>query len=169
MRQQDDIAFVKLKNPLRYSETIASICIPKVERDTASKYIPSNLKGFITGYGLRNQLERLKMLTLAYHDCNSKSPPDTPVASDKFCVYNNEGASVCRGDSGGGFFQQLRNHDDIENTYRLLGVISNTPTTKNDCTRTDDDAYVAITNIYYMDQQLYTKLQNAISEDVTLF
>ena len=140
-----------------------------MERDTVSKYIPSNQKGFITGYGLRNQLERLKMLTLAYHDCKNKSPPDTPVASDKFCIFNNEGASVCRGDSGGGFFQQLTNHDDFENTYILLGVISNMPTTKNDCRRTDADSYAAITNIYYMDLEFYKKLQNAISEDVTLF
>lgn len=143
--------------------------MPKDQRDTAIKYVLSNKKGFITGYGLRNQLERLRMLTLAHHDCLSKSPPDAPVALDKFCIYNNEGASVCRGDSGGGFFERIEHVDDVEFTYRILGVISNTPTTKNDCTRTENDAYVAITNIHYMDSTFKMLLQNAMNVDVTLF
>ncbi|KAI8124726.1 Modular serine protease [Lucilia cuprina] len=168
-RQRDDIAFLKLKTGLRYSETIASICMPNEIRNTASNYIPSNWKGFMTGFGINNHLERLKMLTLAYHECREKSPIDAPIADDKFCIINKEGASVCRGDSGAGFFIENRNLDDNEIIYRLLGVISNTPTTKNDCTRVDDDAYVAITNIHYMTSEFKRKLFDAIKEDRALF
>ncbi|XP_065372377.1 uncharacterized protein LOC135964186 [Calliphora vicina] len=168
-RQREDIAFVKLKTALRYTETIASICLPKIIRNTASKYVLSNENGFVTGYGLKNQLERLKMITLAYHDCREKSPPDAPVADDKFCIFSNEGASVCRGDSGAGFFKEDKNLEDNEITYRLLGVISNTPNTKNDCTRLDDESYVAITNIHYMAADLLRKLLQTIEADRAFF
>ncbi|XP_037822837.1 modular serine protease-like isoform X1 [Lucilia sericata] len=167
-RQRDDIAFLKLKTGLRFSETIASICMPNQIRNSASNYILSNQPGFMTGFGLNNHLERLNMLTLDYNECYKKSVNDAPIADDKFCIINKEGASVCRGDSGAGFFTENRNLDN-EIIYRLLGVISNTPTTRNDCTLVDDDAYVAITNIHYMTSEFKKKLFDAINEDRPLF
>ncbi|XP_037822845.1 LOW QUALITY PROTEIN: modular serine protease-like [Lucilia sericata] len=167
--QKDDIAFLKLETALRYSLTIAPICMPKEIYNITSKYMISNRIGFITTFGLNTQLQRLRMITLSYHECYDKSPLDSPLADDKFCIINKEGAAVCRGDSGAGFVIQNRNPDGNETIYTLLGVISNYPTTKNDCTRDDDKAYVAITNINYMASEFKIKLANAITEDQTLF
>ncbi|KAM7364701.1 modular serine protease-like [Cochliomyia hominivorax] len=167
--QKDDIAFVKLKSELRYSETIAPICIPK-ELPNTSKYVPSKQHGLITGFGEHNQLQRLNMTTLSYHECSNRSPIDSVVADDKFCIYSTEGGSVCRGDSGGGFFRGYHPSDELGPlVYKILGVISNTPYTQNDCTRSDETSYVAITNIQYMAEDFKTKLKAAIEEDQKLF
>ncbi|XP_037822843.1 modular serine protease-like isoform X2 [Lucilia sericata] len=167
--ERDDIAFLKLKSALRYVLTIAPVCMAIESLNTASKYMISNQKGFITTFGLNTQLERIRMITLSYHECYDKSPPELRIADDKFCIINEERAAVCRGDSGSGFFVEHRNPDDNEIIYRLLGVISNLPTTMNYCTRNDDDAFAAVTNIHYMSSEFKTKLFEAMKEDETLF
>ncbi|KAI8124725.1 Modular serine protease [Lucilia cuprina] len=165
--QRDDIAFLKLNTTLIFTENIAPICIPDEILNTASSYVLSHQEGFITGFGINNQLERLKMLTLSHHDCRNKSPSDIHLANDKFCIYNNELSLVCRGDSGAGFVVKDTNLYDYEDKYRLLGVVSNTPTTKNDCT--PEGEYVAVTNIFYMPWEFSRRLANAIKEDEALF
>lgn len=125
--------------------------------------------GLITGFGENNQLQRLNMTTLDFHGCLEKSLDKSYiVADDKFCIYSNEGGAICRGDSGGGFFQGKQS-EDLQITFSLLGVISNTPTTTNDCTRPDNDSYVAITNLQYMADDFKVKLKAAIKEDQSIF
>ncbi|XP_058982504.1 modular serine protease-like [Musca domestica] len=162
-----DIAVIKLESPFIYGENVSSICI-KPASGTISDVVPSNISGVVTGYNeIHNNLEQVTMRSEGYHECIGHDLIGQTLSEDKFCLYNGHNDGICRGDSGGGFVQQVRiPFPKEEDIFFLLGIISFTPGTENECAR---EGYVAVTNVKYMRPDLYATFKKETDEDRRLF
>ncbi|CAH2308073.1 transmembrane protease serine 9-like [Pelobates cultripes] len=108
-----DIALVKLRNPVTFTDYIQSICLP-----AASVTFPSGLECWVTGWGTRsfggnlpslNTLQEVmtplidnKLCDQMYHIASPVSSFITIVQEEKICSgYKDGGKDSCQGDSGG--------------------------------------------------------------------
>ncbi|XP_061388937.1 uncharacterized protein LOC133324067 [Musca vetustissima] len=158
-----DIAIIKFI----YNENVSAICFKHYTR-TASDIVPTNITGIVTGYNeLNNKFERVSMTTQGYYECIQEKSIGETLSEDKLCLHNDYSEGICRGDSGGAFAQKLR--VDIpkrEELFYLLGIISSTPGTENECKRS---GYVPVTNPKFMRSDLYEIFSKEISNDQQLF
>uniref|UniRef100_A0A1A9WL80 Peptidase S1 domain-containing protein n=1 Tax=Glossina brevipalpis TaxID=37001 RepID=A0A1A9WL80_9MUSC len=158
---REDIAVVKLKNPFIFNENISAVCL--TIKSSADRYVPNNWDGSVVGYGDTDDkvLQQVPMKTLSYHSCQLKDKLAF-LANDKFCVQNEGEATVCRGDSGGGYVI----HSAITKRHELWGIISYTPFRNAECAR---DGFVTVTNVNYMSDEVILKMEQFKQEDKTLF
>ncbi|XP_063286939.1 transmembrane protease serine 9-like [Pelobates fuscus] len=108
-----DIALVKLKNSVNFTDYILPVCLP-----AASVSFPSGLECWVTGWGTRSSGETLpspntlqKVMTplinytqcdQMYHIGSSVSSDVTIIQEEKICSgYKEGGKDSCQGDSGG--------------------------------------------------------------------
>ncbi|XP_063286938.1 uncharacterized protein LOC134572067 [Pelobates fuscus] len=108
-----DIALMKLRNPVNFTDYIQSICLP-----AASVTFPSGLECWVTGWGTRssggslpsnNTLQQVMTPLIDYTQCDqmyhigsSVSSYFTIVQEEKICSgYEEGGKDSCQGDSGG--------------------------------------------------------------------
>ncbi|XP_073843475.1 modular serine protease-like isoform X2 [Musca autumnalis] len=142
-----DIALIKVNSPFIFNEFVSAICY-EPPTHTNRDVVSSNVTGTVTGYNdENNKLEQVIMTTEGYDECKNHDHIKHTLAEDKFCLYNGVYSGLCRGDSGGAFAKEKNER------FNILGIISLSPSTENDCAR---EGYVAVTNVKYMRNDLYT-------------
>ncbi|XP_032853010.1 coagulation factor X [Tyto alba] len=118
----NDIALLKLEEPITFSEDVVPACLP--EEDFAIDILMKQTFGIVSGFG--NTLERtrpvkrMKVLQIPYVDRDTcKLALHSPVTENMFCAgYDKDGKDVCQGDGGGPHVTQY------SGTYFVTGIIS---------------------------------------------
>jgi len=142
----NDIALVKLPSIAQLNRGVQPVCLPAFPEDFQKYFQTADFKastqgqeGTVVGWGFTkydpykfNELEqtegsrvpskiqqKLKVPILSNQECGNRFRSLTPVSS-QVCAGGEVGKDSCKGDSGGGLFQQ-----SSENTpWYLLGLVS---------------------------------------------
>ncbi|NXC46539.1 FA10 factor, partial [Penelope pileata] len=117
-----DIALIKLKEPITFSEDVVPACLP--EEDFAKDVLMRQTFGIVSGFG--NSLEqmeparRMKVLQVPYVDRSTCQRALLHLLSkNMFCAgYSKDGRDVCQGDGGGPHVTEYNG------TYFVTGIIS---------------------------------------------
>ncbi|NWY56872.1 FA10 factor, partial [Chionis minor] len=118
----NDIALLKLEEPITFSEDVVPACLP--EEDFARNVLMNQTFGIVSGFGRtfegKQTAKRMKVLQVPYVDRdNCKLALRSPVTENMFCAgYDKDGKDVCQGDGGGPHVTQYNG------TYFVTGVIS---------------------------------------------
>ncbi|XP_060744879.1 transmembrane protease serine 5 [Tachysurus vachellii] len=117
-----DIALVKLRNPLNFSDTIRPVCLPQYNHE-----LPGGTLCWISGWGytqpdevhIPDTLKEAQVPLISTKKCNSSCMYNGEITPRMLCAGHTEGnIDACQGDSGGPLVCQ----DD--NVWRLVGVVS---------------------------------------------
>ncbi|KGL83772.1 Coagulation factor X, partial [Tinamus guttatus] len=117
-----DIALIKLKEPIKFSEYVIPACLP--EEDFATEVLMRQPSGIISGFGsivFRGPLaRRMKVFQIPYVDMDTCKPAiNLTVTENMFCAgYSKDGRDACLGDGGGPHVTQYNG------TYFVTGIIS---------------------------------------------
>ncbi|XP_077199822.1 coagulation factor X-like [Paroedura picta] len=117
-----DIALIKLKRPIQFSENITAACLPT--QDFANQILMAQEVGMVSGFGRIHekgrQSTKLKVVNLPYIDRNTcKLSSNFAVTENMFCAgYDTVAKDACQGDSGGPHVTAYRN------TYFVTGIVS---------------------------------------------
>ncbi|XP_055389327.1 modular serine protease-like [Condylostylus longicornis] len=143
---RNDIAVLILDHHIQYTSHIKPICI---EWKPYNEYlVQDRIIGRIYGWGSTSsddespgELQTINMLTIENGLCKRMVHPNfrADIGGDKFCSTNEENATACRGDSGGGFVIASGSHF-------LLGVVSTGIDFKKYCS---DGFITTCTNIQF--------------------
>ncbi|XP_008278873.1 transmembrane protease serine 5 [Stegastes partitus] len=117
-----DIALMKLRTPLNFSDTIRPICLPQYDYD-----LPGGTQCWISGWGYTqpdgihspDTLKEAPVPIISTKKCNSSCMYNGEITPRMLCAGYTEGkVDACQGDSGGPLVCQ------DENVWRLVGVVS---------------------------------------------
>ncbi|KAM6933186.1 transmembrane protease serine 5 isoform 2-T2 [Xenentodon cancila] len=117
-----DIALMKLRTPLNFSDTIRPICLPQYNYD-----VPGGTQCWISGWGYTqpdgvhspDTLKEAPVPIISTKKCNSSCMYNGEITPRMLCAGYTEGkVDACQGDSGGPLVCQ------DENVWRLVGVVS---------------------------------------------
>ncbi|XP_056139688.1 transmembrane protease serine 5 [Lampris incognitus] len=117
-----DIALMKLRTPLNFSDTIRPVCLPQYDHD-----LPGGTQCWISGWGytqpddvhVPDTLKEAPVPLISTKKCNSSCMYNGEITPRMVCAGYTEGkVDACQGDSGGPLVCQ----DD--NVWRLVGVVS---------------------------------------------
>uniref|UniRef100_A0A3B3UVR3 Transmembrane serine protease 5 n=1 Tax=Poecilia latipinna TaxID=48699 RepID=A0A3B3UVR3_9TELE len=116
-----DIALMKLRRPLNFSDTIRPICLPPYDYD-----LPGGTQCWISGWGYTqpdvhspDTLKEAPVPIISTKKCNSSCMYNGEITPRMLCAGYTEGkVDACQGDSGGPLVCQ------DENLWRLAGVVS---------------------------------------------
>ncbi|XP_057207372.1 transmembrane protease serine 5 isoform X1 [Triplophysa rosa] len=118
----NDIALVKLKTSLNFSDTIRPVCLPQYDHD-----FPGGTQCWISGWGytqpddvhIPEVLKEAPIPLISTKKCNSSCMYNGEITPRMLCAGYTEGkVDACQGDSGGPLVCQ------DENVWRLVGVVS---------------------------------------------
>ncbi|CAB1347966.1 unnamed protein product, partial [Coregonus sp. 'balchen'] len=118
----NDIALMKLRTPMNFSDTIRPICLPQYEHD-----LPGGTQCWISGWGytqpddvlIPDTLKEAPVPLISTKKCNSSCMYNGEITPRMLCAGYTEGkVDACQGDSGGPLVCQ------IDNVWRLVGVVS---------------------------------------------
>ncbi|XP_076147233.1 transmembrane protease serine 5 [Alosa pseudoharengus] len=118
----NDIALMKLKTPLNFSDTIRPVCLPKYDFD-----LSGGTQCWISGWGytqpddvhIPDTLKEAPVPLISTKKCNSSCMYKGEITPRMLCAGYTEGkVDACQGDSGGPLVCQ----DD--GVWRLVGVVS---------------------------------------------
>ncbi|XP_030332512.1 coagulation factor X-like [Strigops habroptila] len=118
----NDIALIKLKEPIMFSEYIIAACLP--EADFANEVLMSQKSGMVSGFGREFEggrlSKKLKVLEVPYVDRNTcKQSTNFAITENMFCAgYETEQKDACQGDSGGPHVTRYKD------TYFVTGIVS---------------------------------------------
>ncbi|KAM9020761.1 uncharacterized protein PRD47_004353 [Ara ararauna] len=118
----NDIALIKLKEPIIFSEYIIAACIP--EADFANEVLMNQKSGMVSGFGREFEggrlSKKLKVLEVPYVDRNTcKQSTNFAITENMFCAgYETEQKDACQGDSGGPHVTRYKD------TYFVTGIVS---------------------------------------------
>uniref|UniRef100_A0A8C3TGB9 coagulation factor Xa n=2 Tax=Catharus ustulatus TaxID=91951 RepID=A0A8C3TGB9_CATUS len=118
----NDIALLKLKEPIRFSEFIVPACLPKA--DFANEVLMTQKSGRVSGFGREfeggRRSKKLKVLEVPYIDRNTcKQSTNLAITENMFCAgYETEKKDACQGDSGGPHVTRYKD------TYFVTGIVS---------------------------------------------
>ncbi|CAG08915.1 unnamed protein product, partial [Tetraodon nigroviridis] len=117
-----DIALLKLRTPLNFSDTIRPVCLPQYDYEP-----PGGTQCWISGWGYTqpegvhspDTLKEAPVPIISTKRCNSSCMYNGEITSRMLCAGYTEGkVDACQGDSGGPLVCQ------DENVWRLAGVVS---------------------------------------------
>ncbi|XP_044210526.1 transmembrane protease serine 5 [Thunnus albacares] len=117
-----DIALMKLRTPLNFSDTIRPVCLPQYDYD-----LPGGTQCWISGWGYTqpdgvhspDTLKEAPVPIISTKKCNSSCMYNGEITSRMLCAGYTEGkVDACQGDSGGPLVCQE------DNVWRLVGVVS---------------------------------------------
>ncbi|KAJ8391246.1 hypothetical protein AAFF_G00095130 [Aldrovandia affinis] len=118
----NDIALMKLKTPLNFTDTIRPVCLPQYDYD-----LPGGTQCWISGWGytqpddvhIPDTLKEAPVPLISTKKCNSSCMYNGEISPRMLCAGYTEGkVDACQGDSGGPLVCQ----DD--SVWRLVGVVS---------------------------------------------
>ncbi|XP_009702103.1 PREDICTED: coagulation factor X-like [Cariama cristata] len=118
----NDIALLKLEEPITFSEDVVPACLP--EEDFANDVLMSQAFGIVSGFGVMFEhtepVKRMKVLQIPYVDRDTcKLALRNAVTENMFCAgYDKDGKDVCQGDGGGPHVTRYNG------TYFVTGIIS---------------------------------------------
>ncbi|KAM9594156.1 coagulation factor X [Morphnus guianensis] len=118
----NDIALIKLKEPITFSEYIVAACLP--EADFANEVLMNQRSGMVSGFGREFEggrlSKKLKVLEVPYVDRNTcKQSTNFAITENMFCAgYETEQKDACQGDSGGPHVTRYKD------TYFVTGIVS---------------------------------------------
>ncbi|XP_071768959.1 transmembrane protease serine 5 [Centroberyx gerrardi] len=117
-----DIALMKLRTPLNFSDTIRPVCLPQYDYD-----LPGGMQCWISGWGytqpddvhIPDTLKEAPVPLISTKKCNSSCMYNGEITPRMLCAGYTEGkVDACQGDSGGPLVCQE------DNVWRLVGVVS---------------------------------------------
>ncbi|KAM9321314.1 coagulation factor X [Gastrophryne carolinensis] len=117
-----DIAIVKLREPLNYTDNIIAACLP--DPDFADQVLMKERQAMVSGFGRLHerglQATKLQMLYVPYIDRQTcKESSKFSITENMFCAgYDKEKMDACQGDSGGPHVTPYRD------TYFVTGIVS---------------------------------------------
>ncbi|XP_067419765.1 coagulation factor X [Emydura macquarii macquarii] len=117
-----DIALIKLKEPITFSDYVIPACLP--DADFANEILMNQKSGRVSGFGRLYEHGRLsnklKVLEVPYVDRNSCKLSSTfMITENMFCAgYDNITKDACQGDSGGPHVTKYKD------TYFVTGIVS---------------------------------------------
>jgi secreted trypsin-like serine protease len=98
---ENDIALIKLRDPVTYSTFVGPICLPTDRNgQTAEKFVTAGW-GIVHGRSLFNQQKVSNMRLVDQNDCQ-EGYKDSKFDGNQFCAIYDEGGEKCNGDAGGG-------------------------------------------------------------------
>ncbi|XP_064158527.1 transmembrane protease serine 5 [Anguilla rostrata] len=118
----NDIALMKLRTPLNFTDTIRPVCLPQYDYD-----LPGGTQCWISGWGytqpdevhIPDTLKEAPVPLISTKKCNSSCMYNGEISPRMLCAGYTEGkVDACQGDSGGPLVCQ----DD--SVWRLVGVVS---------------------------------------------
>uniref|UniRef100_A0A8C5DB33 coagulation factor Xa n=1 Tax=Gouania willdenowi TaxID=441366 RepID=A0A8C5DB33_GOUWI len=118
----NDIALIKLREPIKFSRFILPACLP--EPDFAEKVLMKQPDGTVSGFGRLGEgrqpstiLQRLSLPYVDRHTCRESTK--LRISARMFCAgYDTIDKDACQGDSGGPHVTRYRN------TYFVTGIVS---------------------------------------------
>ncbi|XP_062872584.1 transmembrane protease serine 5 [Trichomycterus rosablanca] len=117
-----DIALMKLRTALNFSDTIRPVCLPKYAHE-----LPGGTLCWISGWGytqpddvhIPDTLKEAPVPLISTKKCNSSCMYNGEITQRMLCAGYTEGkVDACQGDSGGPLVCQA------DNVWRLFGVVS---------------------------------------------
>ncbi|XP_058678752.1 coagulation factor X [Ammospiza caudacuta] len=118
----NDIALLKLKEPITFSEYVIPACLPKA--DFANEVLMTQKSGRVSGFGREFEggrtSKKLKVLEVPYVNRNTcKQSTNLAITENMFCAgYDTEQKDACQGDSGGPHVTRYKD------TYFVTGIVS---------------------------------------------
>ncbi|KAM9301056.1 coagulation factor X-like [Morus bassanus] len=118
----NDIALIKLKEPITFSDYVVAACLP--EADFANEVLMNQRSGMVSGFGREFEggrlSKKLKVLQVPYVDRNTcKQSTNFAITENMFCAgYETEQKDACQGDSGGPHVTRYKD------TYFVTGIVS---------------------------------------------
>ncbi|GAB0179010.1 coagulation factor X [Grus japonensis] len=118
----NDIALIKLKEPIVFSEYVIAACLP--EADFANEVLMNQRSGMVSGFGREFEggrlSKKLKVLEVPYVDRSTcKQSTNFAITENMFCAgYETEQKDACQGDSGGPHVTRYKD------TYFVTGIVS---------------------------------------------
>ncbi|XP_070156103.1 trypsin-1 [Polyergus mexicanus] len=116
----NDIALIKLKEPIKFQGPMRPACLPEQGKTFAGE------KGIVTGWGaikeggsVSNTLQEVVVPILSNAECRATKYPSRKITDNMLCAgYKQGGKDSCQGDSGGPL------HVEKDGIYHIGGVVS---------------------------------------------
>uniref|UniRef100_H2ZV68 coagulation factor Xa n=1 Tax=Latimeria chalumnae TaxID=7897 RepID=H2ZV68_LATCH len=118
----NDIALLKLKDPIKFTKNVIPICLP--DKELAENVLMNEPLGTVSGFGRvqerGRQASKLQSLSIPYVDRNEcVESTNLDITQNMFCAgYSNKHKDACQGDSGGPHVTPYHN------TYFITGIVS---------------------------------------------
>ncbi|XP_017144468.1 melanization protease 1 [Drosophila miranda] len=129
--QLHDIALLRLRDPVVYTEHISPVCLPSLASQRDAIFL--GRKMVVAGWGrtetnfTSNRKLKAEVDPVPLSDCNNRyASQRRTVTSNQICAGGVEGVDSCRGDSGGPLL--LEDYTEGYSNYYITGVVSYGPT-----------------------------------------
>uniref|UniRef100_A0A182JMP1 Peptidase S1 domain-containing protein n=1 Tax=Anopheles atroparvus TaxID=41427 RepID=A0A182JMP1_ANOAO len=164
MSDDSAMALLRLEVDLQYDDYIQPICLPTPpdadSSDEPETHVGRN--GTIAGYGqtdpdgdLSPFLQATIMPIVDSGLCAIYRIFDKREAHRMFCAGHGNGTNACKGDEGGGFYEQNR-----QGAWTLTGVIGKINLYRKRC---DPYGYVGLTNVLHYLEWIMERIRSALS------
>ncbi|XP_014467236.1 PREDICTED: trypsin-1-like [Dinoponera quadriceps] len=120
LNYNNDIALIKLKDPIKFQGTMRPVCLPEAGKTFAGS------KGIVTGWGaimesgsVSQTLQEVIVPIISNAECRSMNYPSRRITDNMLCAgYKEGGKDSCQGDSGGPL------HVEENGVHQIVGVVS---------------------------------------------
>uniref|UniRef100_A0A182W2C8 Peptidase S1 domain-containing protein n=1 Tax=Anopheles minimus TaxID=112268 RepID=A0A182W2C8_9DIPT len=157
------MAMLKLEVDVQYDDYIQPICLPNGQQNATDDLLRIGKNGLIAGYGQTDPdgypSEFLQAALMPIVDsglCAIYRIFDKHEAHKMFCVGHGNGTNACRGDQGGGFYEESE-----QGIWTLTGVVGKINLYRKRC---DPYGYVGMANVIHYLEWILERLRSALAE-----